>query len=65
MGSILIGFGIYTIFVLMLEHGTIGDHKGELIYYEDKGAHYISPISSPGPKAGPLPYNLLFEFSSN
>ena len=68
MGSILIGFGIYTIFVLMLEHGTIGEHKGELIYYQDKGAHYISPISSPGPKAVPdyitelwiLPVSLLF-----
>ena len=61
MGSVLIGFGIYTILVLLLEHGFLlnGDYENELIYYNDKtsekanGAHYISPISSPGPDAVP------------
>tara|TARA_B100000579_G_scaffold368404_1_gene329282 strand:- start:407 stop:1249 length:843 start_codon:yes stop_codon:yes gene_type:complete len=57
MAIILTGFGIYTIFVLLLEHGSPllfdGEYKDKLIYYEDNGAHYISPISSPGPNAVP------------
>ena len=59
MASILTGFGVYTIFVLLLEHGSPllfdGEYKNKLIYYNSDGAHYISPISSPGPNAVPDP----------
>ena len=54
MGSILILFGVYTIAVLLLEHGAIGDYENDFIYYNENGAHYVSPISSPGPNAYPL-----------
>ena len=68
MGSILILFGVYTIAVLLLEHGAIGDYENDFIYYTENGAHYVSPISSPGPNAipsdllsaWPLPATLLF-----
>ena len=68
MGSILILFGVYTIAVLLLEHGAIGDYENDFIYYNENGAHYVSPISSPGPNAipsdllsaWPLPATLLF-----
>lgn len=55
MGTILIAFGIYTILVLLLEHGLLldGEYENDLIYYDVNGAHYISPISSPGPEAVP------------
>lgn len=57
MATILILFGLYTILVLLLEHGAIGDYENNFIYYENEGAHYVSPISSPGPNA--LPTNIL------
>lgn len=68
MAAILTAFGIYTIVVLLLEHGTIGSIENDYIYYSENGAHYVSPISSPGPNAlpsgllsaWPLPATLLF-----
>ncbi|MDE0954347.1 MAG: hypothetical protein OR994_06700 [Candidatus Poseidoniales archaeon] len=77
MASILILFGIYTITVLLIEHGEIpyyAEYEDDFVYYNDdtsqnaNGAHYVSPISSPGPNAipsdilswWPLPATLLF-----
>ena len=68
MGTILILFGVYTIAVLLIEHGAIGSYENDFIYYNENGAHYVSPISSPGPNAipsdilsfWPLPATLLF-----
>ena len=47
MATILITFGIYTIVVLLIEHGLIGNYENDFIYYNENGAHYVSPVSSP------------------
>ena len=68
MATILITFGIYTIVVLLIEHGLIGNYENDFIYYNENGAHYVSPVSSPGPNVlpsgilsyWPLPATLLF-----
>ena len=44
MGTILILFGVYTIAVLLIEHGAIGDYENDFIYYNE-------PVSNNGIKA--------------